>query len=161
MRIKILEKGWEGFSDWMGPVQFRNGVSVGDVAEHDLFNISSSIKVVAMTDDGSEGARLGLAQVAVTNREFHAPQDRQLERGAVPGTAGETPRTRGTMGILPKFHTEDELGEVADQKGISGLREIATQWGVKGRAIHELMRAILRAQKEALAKAKLTEQGRA
>ena len=43
----------------------------------------------------------------------------------------------------PTVYTEEELGKVADKRGIGGLREIGDQLGVKSNSIVGLMKAIL------------------
>ena len=44
------------------------------------------------------------------------------------------------------FYTFEQLGDVVDESGIQGLRDIAKPYGVKGRSIPDLISAILRAQ---------------
>lgn len=145
MRIKIVEPGWDGFSDWMGPVKFTDGISDEDVAEHVYMNIASSIRCIEYKDDET-GTQIGFA-VNGTHRDIPAPVDPLVLR--------DVPFTEGTV-IQPVddpttyLYTFDELAEIADLKGIAGLREIGDRYGVRARAIQELMAGIIKAQDRAV-----------
>lgn len=144
MRIKIVEAGWEGFSDWMGPVKFTNGISDEDIADHVLMNISGSIRVVEYKDEGG-GTQVGFAANAVNNRDTGAPVDPLVLRD-VPFTEGTPEQPPAPEAAPETIYSYDDLAEIADLKGISGLREIGERLGVRARAINDLMAGILKVQ---------------
>ena len=149
MRIRIVEKGWETFSDMMGSVKFTNAVSDGDVPEHLLMNIAGSLRVIEYVPPDSEfpeltnGKQLGFAAIAVRNRHEHAPVDPVCQHGTV---KEGTPDSAAAPPPNAKGYTEAELGAIADTKGISGLREIGDKLGVSARSITDIIAKILKAQ---------------
>jgi hypothetical protein len=149
LRIKITEPGWAGFSDWLGAVQFKDGISVRELIPAELNNISSSLRVERYVE-GEEGSQVGLAVNAVTIRDIYVEPEPQCKVYDQPiPLAGGNPNTRGEMPCKPPIMTDEQLEKIADEKGIAGLREIATQWGVKGRAIGDLLISIRRAMQVA------------
>lgn len=148
MRIKIVEPGWDGFSDFMGSVKFTHGVSDEDVPEHMVNNIAASIKVVEYrgeTATGVEklGGQLGFAAEAVRRKDDHAPVDRQLEADK-PNAPPKVARTEVPKSVF----TFEQLAAIADKGGIKGLREIGGKLGVNGRDINGLIASIIKRQDE-------------
>jgi Sec-independent protein translocase protein TatA len=148
-RLKIIEKGWETYTGFMSMVSFVDGVSVDPVPQHMADRITASVQTVEIDEDGGEiqaGAAARLVGGATLSAEIVEPlavataEEIAAERAEAKASADKAP--------VEKFYTAAELEVVADDRGIKGLREIAAPWGVRGRAIPELIREIMQAQGE-------------
>lgn len=126
MKIKIVQPGWEGFTGNFGSIDFKDGVSVNDVSDMEAARIGAVVRV-----ENDEGHDPSMAQRIIDTYDQPAPQ------GKTTIEAAEEPQPEC------KFYTAAELEEVADKKGIKGLREIADPLGVKGKSIGELIHEIL------------------
>jgi hypothetical protein len=137
-RLRITERGWENFSDYLAGVKFENGLSVDVVAPAVINQIGSALRVEAV-DDGFQGGN-----AAVLNRM-------QKQRAEVVRPLTEhTPQTvspeQAASAEVGEKYTRESLEAIADKDGIAGLRAIGDKLGVKGRGIIELITEILRAQ---------------
>lgn len=161
MKIKIIERGWETFSDVLGGVKFENGVSVDDVPEHLITRIGAVVRTEAVT-----GGQVGAAQQLIDAKNMTPPEDVRIAP-TPPAPVTPEPLPELVSDLVPKdpevvevapelpevpapkahIWTEAELADVADKKGIEGLREIADPMNVRARSIRELMTGILEKQK--------------
>lgn len=134
-RIRIVEAGWSTYSDYFYGVKFENGLSVEPVTPQEATAIGSFIRIEAM-DDGKQAG--GAEQY----------KDLKTKKAEVTKTVEVNPAdlVSTSTGTGRKRHTRAELEAIADQRGIAGIREIADQYGVKGRGIVELITEILAAQ---------------
>lgn len=144
VKIKIVEKGWEGYTGDMGGVNFTDGVSDREVTEFEMSRIASSIQVidVATGKQVNEAATLSdnVGTVLEPRTEAQTITQKQYDELNAKPELGK-PEVVGA-----KIYTGDELLKIADEKGINGLRDIGNTLGVKGRAIPELIDAIVNAQ---------------
>jgi hypothetical protein len=130
MRIKIVQPGWETYSDLLGFTLFKDGVSVEEVSP-------------------AEAARLA-SIVAIETLDGKNPSPAQMILDTWSGPmAVATTATADTAPAQPpaKAWTQDELAALADKSGIKGLREIGDPLGVKGTSIPDLIGKILAATK--------------
>lgn len=145
-KIKIIKRGFEKYSGFLGPIRFEDGVSVDVVPFYLVNRIAASLEVAYLDEDEAE-APAGAAVALMENLTTRANEVEELARQTedertLEQRAAAVARDRAPV---DKFFTKEELETVAD-KGIKALREVAQPWGVKGRAIPELVREILAAQ---------------
>lgn len=138
-RLKIVEKGWETFSDYFGGYKFTNGLSDEAVPTADAQRLGSWIRMVGVDDESQVGE--GVVQVALTETKADvvvAAADKEPETVSVEQAAEAAAE-------VTKY-TREELEALADQGGIAALRQIGDKIGVKGRGIPELIREIIQKQ---------------
>lgn len=148
MKIKIIEAGYENFSGMFGTVAFDKGVSIDHVSHVEINLIASLIKVVDAETEAETG---NLAtEAAAWNKTadvIYYPTMADIEAGReVPPTISPVQEAQKQE---VKLYTQEELEEIADKKGIAGLREIADPLGVKGTSIVKLIEGIIATQGEA------------
>lgn len=130
MKIKLVEPGWEGYSDYLGPVLFKDGVSVDDVSQAEASRLASIVGIETL-----EGKNPSPAQMI-------------LDSWSGPMTVA-TLATADKLPVAPgKSWTEAELAALGDEKGIKGLRAVGDPLGVKGTSIPDLIAKIVAATKQ-------------
>lgn len=134
MKLKIVEKGMETYSGYFGQIEFKDGVSVRDVTIVES-NLVSALVRINWVEDGKDVGRAEITSVAFDKVAEVAP-----DRSAKPVEA-EPEKAK------PMKYSREDLEAIADSKGLSGLREIGSQYGVKSTSITKLIEAILEAQK--------------
>lgn len=153
MKIRIVDKGWAGFSGELGTTIFVDGVSVDDVSATDIERIGASVLIEHV---GAEGVQIGPASMDLASYNLRAIVESARSRKVKPAVEAVTERTvvkpEGEDG---RVWTLDELGEVADSKGIAGLREIAAPLNLRARGVHELMQLIVKTQSGTAAPARV------
>lgn len=134
-RLKIVEPGWEGYSDMFGLVLFKDGVSVEPVGWREASLIGGLVRI----EDANE------ADFQINSgAEYNRVKDRTTDSPVVSAV------DRGTH-VVDEAHaryTRKQLEELADEKGLAGVREVARLWGRTGRSINECIDAVLTAQNE-------------
>jgi hypothetical protein len=137
-RVRIVEKGWAGYTGMLGSVEFKDGISVEAPNSKELSQIGSIVRIETCDSDEQAGAAAvlqnSLHTPAPSNVTLPKPQANDDQVGAQSESQPAAKRTR------------EQLEQIADAKGIAGLREIADPMGVKGRGIAELIAEILAAQ---------------
>ncbi len=132
MKLKLTAPGWENFSGQMGVNFFENGLSTADVLPFDARRISGVIGC-----EWEDGSSPSVAQSILNNAHTSA-------------TVTESPSAPvgdSTVAVdAGKVWTEEELGKIADEQGIAGLREIAEPAGIKSKSVQGLIEAILTAK---------------
>lgn len=146
--LKIVQSGWEGYTGWLGPVQFENGVSIEPTTDQIANQLSGIVSIEEVMSDGSSqvtGVTEGMVQgkgiayietplVKVSQEEADAERQLAAEKASKPS--------------VEDFHSVEQLEAIASEKGINGLREIGNLWGVRERSIPKLIRLILEAQED-------------
>lgn len=168
-RLRIVEPGWETFTDEMCGVKFVNGLSVEPVASMQARILANVIRMEA--EDGTNPS-ISQALVDVANVEMAVVVE--LETGvedpvveklieetanavhvqivnrseqAVAALQGDEQSVVAVVAVPDSVtHTKESLEAIADKEGIKGLREVAARFDVKGRGIEELIKEILTAQ---------------
>jgi hypothetical protein len=141
-RIRIIESGWEGFTGDFGVTAFVAGVSVDLVPWIEQQRLGGLLRIESAESDEIE-AQLGPSAELVRGRALAADDERVAAVNT--GVAG----VNGEMRLAIERFTREDLEDIADRKGINGLRDVAKAWGVKGRSIAELIHEILEAQEAA------------
>lgn len=134
-RIRITEKGWAGYNGHFGGVEFKNGLSTEIVDPAQMIRLGSIIGIRAVDTDEEAGAAASMQRMSNVKAEVKET----LPRGVAQSVKAEKTEEKAR-------HTREELEEIADKQGISGLRAIADPLGVKGRGIAELISEILAAE---------------
>lgn len=150
-RIRIVEKGWETFTDEMCGVRFVNGVSVDPVPPMQARIIANVVRTEA--EDGSNPS---ITQALIDSNDvpmgdIDSPEAPVASKKEAEVKNAETKQEEKQPAQLDAFtrHTKEELEEIADKQGIKGLRAIAEPLGVKGRGIEEIIQEILVAEAKA------------
>lgn len=148
-RIKIVEAGWENYTAELAGIQFVDGVSVGPVPRHQADRVGGMIKVIEIDADG-EGEPVGSASRLVGGVTIAAP----VVDGLRQPTPEEVEAERHEMALQAKnkpastFYSREALEEIADLRGLKGLRQVAGPWNVRDRSIPSLINEILSAQEK-------------
>lgn len=136
MKLILLAPGYENFTGVFGMVEFENGTSVDEVAPVIAKRISGIVTCV-----WEDGSQLSVAEALLANANMPAPTE----------SATAPVEEREEVAPVPVW-TEEELGAIADAKGIAGIREIAEPENIRGNSISGLIKAIVKqgvAKKEA------------
>ncbi|RWB95539.1 MAG: hypothetical protein EOQ56_27705 [Mesorhizobium sp.] len=151
--LKIVAKGWEGYTSYIGGVPFKDGVSEHPVPRYIADRISSGIAMVEINEDGSE-TPAGVAHRLVAETRERAPVVEALARATDKELEDEAKldALRAQKAPVERFYTREELEKVVEETGLKGLREISDRWDVKHRAVNPLIEMVLKAQEEFLAK---------
>ena len=137
MKIKLVEPGWETFSDYLGFVLFKDGESVEDVSPAEAARLASIVRIETL-----EGRNPSPAQMILDN--WSGPM--------IVATTDTADAVKAASPAAPtKSWTQEELSAIADEKGIKGLREIGDALGVKGTGISDMISKIVEATKGAAA----------
>lgn len=136
-RLKIVERGWAGYSGPFGGVEFKNGLSVGLVDEVTATRLGSIIRLERVDTGDQAGSAANHARAYKVEAPIVTP---------IPETDGATVQTPVPAAPPAPAYTREELEKIADKDGIAGLRDIAAKFGVKGRGIVELIDEIMAKQ---------------
>ena len=128
--LKIAQKGFENFSGYMGDVEFVDGVSVEAVSMAECRRLGCIMSVETL--DGQNPSTTQLWE-DMRYQPLTQPRAKAEEPEATPEVSGEK-----TM-----RYSREDLEQIADERGISGLREVAAEFGVKGRSINELIEELV------------------
>lgn len=128
MKLKLTAVGYENFTGLFGTVEYVDGLSVSDVMPQTAKRVACVISV-----EWEDGTKVGVADALIANQNMPAPNE----------TATVIPVEPEKPVVNTVAWTEEELGAVADEKGIAGLREIAEPHGIKGNSIAGLIKGIL------------------
>ena len=125
MKVKITQSGWSGFSGLLGQVMFENGISVEDIGKGDAAFLAGILQVeeVGTGHNPSDTQRI---------------VDQYANAAAVEKVVVEAPAP-----VEFESYSKEQLEQIADAKGIKGLREIADPLAIKGLSIAELIEKIL------------------
>lgn len=142
MKLRLTAPGWERYTGQMGVIFFEDGLSVGDVLQVDAVRVAGVIGA-----EWEDGTPANVSQIYLDNMHTEAKtaeEQRQADSQDAPKTVdGDLAKEKAEM--LGVTYTESQLAEIADKKGISGLREIASPLGIKGNSIAGLIELILKA----------------
>ena len=128
MKLKLTAVGYENFTGLFGTIEYVDGLSVSDVMPQTAKRVACVISV-----EWEDGTKVGVADALIANQNMPAPNE----------TATVIPPEPSTVAVESKAWTEEELGALADEQGIAGLREIAAPLGIKGNSIAALIKGIV------------------
>lgn len=157
MKLKLTQDGLKNYTGHLLTIPFVKGVSARDVTQNEAVKLSA-IMSCAWEDD-SKVSRI------VDNSAIQAPIGRVtadvfVRTEVVGGNDAEHPvfirheekpkeaTTKTVVEVLPPAeevpevivrYTREELEEIADKKGINGLRDIAAPLGIRDTSIRKLL----------------------
>lgn len=152
MKVKLTQAGWETYTGQMGVVFFENGLSTKDVLPREAHRIAA-----AMQAEWEDGSTLSPSELILEHANTPAPvmplnvlSEPEEPKAVEQPSEDEAVAELAAKGLLPPefalepaperpIYTEAELAAVIDEKGIAGLREIATPLNIKGRSVNEIL----------------------
>jgi len=140
MKIRMTGKGYEKFTGMFGMVEFKDGVSVHDLTQRELDAMAAVVRVEAVNE--ADNDRL-IGNRYMANKDNPAPKN--VDRTHVEQPKSEEPAKQESVASLGKY-SKESLEAIADEKGIAGLREVATPLGIRGNSIRGLIQEILNKQ---------------
>lgn len=146
--LKIISPAYSIGVVHVGPIKFIDGVSEHPVEQRTADRLSAAMPMTQVSvTDGSE-VTAGGAQRLIDESARRAPVVQPLGVQTEEEKLAELKRDARASKRVPvsRFYTQAELEIVIREKGLKGLRDIAEPWQVKGRAIPQLLTAILEAQ---------------
>jgi hypothetical protein len=127
MKVRVVQRGFEGFTGILAGERFADGVSEADVDEIIFKRIGAAMKVEWIKEAKDESTVVQKEVAKVEPEIEETVDDEVIEEEAK--------------------YTVEKLSEIADMGGIGELRKIATPMGVKGKSIESLIDGILNVQK--------------
>lgn len=159
MKIKLTQPGFETYNGQMGVTFFEEGLSVSDVLVQDAIRMSA-----VMLCEWEDGTSPNIAQSLIDNSDTPAPTFVSGEDGQHELNDDEIKAAQEVQAALIQAgapvgpsYTFEQLAEIADAKGIQGLREISDPLGIKSNSIKNLIDAIVKVTAPAPAVEVLTE----
>lgn len=139
-RLRILDAGLANYTGDFGLVNFENGVSTHEV---NWIEAGSLAAIVHIEDADLPGYQLGGAA------ELERDRGRLADAPEVSASA-RVEEVDGKTRMVAEHFSRKELEQIADHKGLAGVRDIARAWKRTGRSIQECVDAILDAQGDAV-----------
>lgn len=161
MKVKIIEKGYAGFTGHLGRIDFEDSVSVGEIDMREALMLGGYVRLVEVDEAGNELGPVSHAAELARTRNLSTSVVIPLDRGDPNEPSPDAAEQNGqkvetapdpmpvpelTPEEAARVWTRDELEAVADKDGIKGLRDIATPMGVRNTSIPGLIDEILAAQ---------------
>lgn len=146
-KIKMLEPGFTGMNGVIGGVEFKDGVSVGEVNSVQMNRIGSAMRVERLG-----GGPVTDADRYMESKKDPAPMLESMKSGVAPVAPVAPVSAEGELeapvelGDPATFVTKEQLEAIADEHGIAGLRNVASDFDVKSKSIPDLIEKILSAQ---------------
>lgn len=143
MKIKIVEKNWDGYTGALAGFSFVDGVSENDIDLYKALYIGGVIQIV----DADTGLPVSELHEATLIKDI--PLEASCETSPA-NIIEEAPIVEEEPVVEKiKIYTREELEAIADSSGIKGIRAIANQYNIKSTSIVELMEQILLEQNKA------------
>jgi len=155
MQVKITDPGFAGFTGHFGTVYFENGVSE-HISSAEAERLGCIVKCETL-DGQNPSATQRMVDIQHKNLDELLAQGKGVvgaDRAAV-----QTPESNQTVaktedaggetkpGVQPSLNfTREDLEALADKEGITGLRNIGSQHGVKGRSIADIIDELMAIQ---------------
>ena len=144
--IRICEKFAPSFTDIVGGVAFEAGVSVEPQNELVCNRMAAIWHVELYTEMGEARETIVSAMSKTATRNLLADAAAEkiaAEKGVIADARAATAAIVIDAADEVLQLTREQLEEIADEKGIAGVREIATKLGVTSKSISELINKIL------------------
>lgn len=151
LRIKLTQEGYETYTGQMGIIFFENGLSTEPVPFRDAARMAA-----VMICEFEDGTSCNPAQRLLETALQEADSTRDTIDAPVAEEPAVLPAVEALVEIVMtkaveksavpvRVYSRDELAAIADKKGISGLREIATPLGIKSNSITGLIEELVKA----------------
>ena len=155
MQVRITDPGFANLTGLLGSVQFVDGVSenisnaeaerLGCIIKCETLegvNPSATQRMIDVKGRGVDDlvkAGKGVSGATQPNSAQAAPvvEEKVEEKVEV-----EQPQVAGPASLVFNF-TQEQLEALADSQGIAGLRSFAEPYGIKGRAIAEIITELM------------------
>lgn len=160
--IRLMSRGWDTYTGFLGQVEFKDGLSVGPVEKNIADRIAGSITAVEEDSKTGDQVEAGQASRFKARATTEAPVNLGLRRATDEELKAEQVvlAAEAKNGKVERLYNREQLEAIASEKGITALRVIAKPWVVKDRAIPGLISRIIAAQDIYLAKRLAAEQAR-
>lgn len=135
-RLRIIEKGLADYTGPIGAHTFVNGVSEYPIGWHEANRIGSAMQV---EDADEPGYRVSPAEQL--SRMRNTPSDDPSVQAV-----GKSVSVNGEVRQAAELYSRDDLEKIADERGLAGLRDIATPLGIQARSIHDMIKRIVEVQ---------------
>lgn len=141
MKIRLVDHGYESLTGFFGDVEFKDGVSIGEVSDVKARFFAAITSVV----DASDGSDPG------DNAKFQHSLELKAVSSNLPTLAEIQEQNSGNaiepeVVAAPDVYTRQSLEAIADERGIAGLREICDKLGIKGTSIAGLIDGVIASQ---------------
>jgi len=136
--VKIDQKGYEKFSDFMCGYEFKDGVSIGSLSQRDAERLGSLVRIVNV-DDNLQINRASSMDSVLRPKVKPAQVEMNLDVDTEAELVDESSDS--------ETYTEAQLAAIASSEGLLGLRLIGDPLGVKATSISKMIQGILQAQK--------------
>jgi len=150
-KIKLTGKGYDKMTGLFGNIEFVDGVSVEEVSRRDAERLGSLTSVIDVDTKEEMNAAKGVEVRLRSGEKTRNVESAESESGSetdseVAETENSENSTEGNVEASDKLYTEAELGNIADEEGIAGLRTIAESLNVSDKSVRGLITKILKAQ---------------
>ena len=132
MKLKIIETGWAGFTGNFGGVEFVDGVSE-EVTSLQAQRLANLVQIETLEGKNPSSSQIALDSACV-------PMSESMPSANIVGDMGGEATAAGAK------YTREQLEQIADAKGIEGIRAIAEKMNLKGKSIAGLIESILAQQ---------------
>lgn len=139
MKLRLIQKHYENFTGHMGITHFVDGLSVDDVLPNTAGRMSAVIQC-----EWEDGSPANVGHIYLDNMHTPAPIASEIRAGEEAAAQNAEQEVKSANAGLPVY-TEEQLGLIADESGIAGLRAIADTQGIKSNSIGGLIEAIVKA----------------
>jgi hypothetical protein len=136
MKLRLIQEHYHNYTGQMGITLFVDGLSTEDV----LPNVAGRMAAV-MNCEWEDGSPANVGQIYLDSRNNEAPVESEVKAAQV---EQEQAYVEPAIVQVKETYTEEQLGLIADEKGINGLREIADPLGIKNNSIGGLIESILK-----------------
>lgn len=150
MKLKVATRRMAGYTGVLGLVRFTDGVSDEFLPRHIRDRMAASMEFLEVDAAGNEQPA-GAQHRVIREYKERAPKVESLARQTEAEKAAEIAKNAVITSKVPTLETRESLEKIAGEKGIKGLREIGSKWGVKHRSIPTLIEMILDAQEKSVA----------
>lgn len=149
-KLKITQAGFENYTGPLGPVEFVDGVSVEAVPVITADRLAAGMSLQKLDEAGNEIGQAGAAARMVGGVTIPAEVLTPLKNASEEDISADRRRVAEAQKRPPvsRIYSVNELKAIADEGGISALREVAKPWGVRERSIPKLIQEIMQAQGE-------------
>lgn len=143
MKLRITEKGWQGYTGFLGQINFVDGVSVEDVGSGQ----AQAMGAILRCENVEDGQNPSMAQKLVDSKMLHmnipAPNVISFKKDSKGGVKVSID------GVDLSGFNRTSLEAIADAEGIKGLRAIGDKIGVTSKSVEGLIDGILKAKANA------------
>lgn len=160
-KVKLAETGMDSYNGPFYGIEFKDGVSVRVLMEHEAAHIGATVRCEFIDDKGkSEGqAGTGMEIAKIQNQRMEVVkslrQEQEDRRNAEKIKAEKILAKDIKLAIKKQkegFYSREQLEKIADDKstegGMNGLRKVGNGVGAKSTSMSDLINAILKRQSE-------------